>query len=185
MSEVLENSDSCRQPCFTLKNRVLRSLWEVVYLALFRFSWRPLHRWRSFLLRCFGARIGHGCHIYPRVRIWAPWNLICADHVGIADDVIVYNQAPITIHRQAVISQGAHLCAGSHDYQRANFPIVVRPITIGAQAWICAEAFITLGTTIGEGAVVGARSVVTRDMPPWMVCVGHPCRPIKPRVIQL
>jgi putative colanic acid biosynthesis acetyltransferase WcaF len=66
----------------------------------------------------------------------------------------------------------------------ANFPLIAKPIVVGGSAWIAAEAFVHPGITIGEGAVIGARAVVTKDMPAWMVCVGHPCQPVKPRVMK-
>lgn len=80
-----------------------------------------------------------------------------------------------------VVSQGAHLCSGTHDYRKQSFPLFAKPISIGADAWICEEAFIGPGLDIGEGAVIGARSVVFRSQPAWMVCVGHPSSPIKKR----
>ena len=91
----------------------------------------------------------------------------------------------IVIGVKAVISQDVHLIAGSHDYTRVDLqpelPLITRPIEIGSQAWVCAQAFVLPGVSIGEGAVIGARSVVTRDQPAWMVCAGNPCRPLKPR----
>jgi putative colanic acid biosynthesis acetyltransferase WcaF len=168
-------------PSFSFGNRFTRFVWGVVYLLFFRFTPRPMHAWRASVLRCFGAKLGRGCHIYPRVEIWAPWNLECEEEVGVADRVILYNQAPIRLGRRAVISQGSHLCTGTHDYNLESFPVKAFPIVVRAHAWICAEAFVHPGVTIGEGAVIGARAVVTRDMPEWTVCAGHPCVPLKPR----
>jgi putative colanic acid biosynthesis acetyltransferase WcaF len=168
-------------PSFSLYNRLGRLTWALFYLLFFRFSPKTLHNWRSFLLRCFGAKVGHGVHIYPGVRIWAPWNLDLADGCGIASGVILYSQGRITIGHQAVVSQGAHLVTGTHDYSKAGFPLITKPIYIGKHAWVATEAFIHPGVTIGDGCVIGARSVVTKDMPDWMVCTGHPCKPIKPR----
>ncbi|MEQ1850130.1 MAG: WcaF family extracellular polysaccharide biosynthesis acetyltransferase [Chthoniobacteraceae bacterium] len=169
---------------FSAGNRLARMVWNFVWLFLFRPSPRPLHGWRAFLLRLFGAKLGRGCHIYPGVRVWAPWNLVCDDEAGVGDGVILYNQAIITIGKRAVISQGAHLCSGSHDYESPRFELFAKPITIGDHAWLAAECFIHPGVTVGEGAVVGARSVVTRDVPKWMVCAGNPCQSIKPRVMK-
>lgn len=125
--------------------------------------------------------MGRGCHVYAKVRIWAPWNLIVEDEAGIADDVFLYSMAQIHIGRRVVISQGAHLCTGTHDYEDPNFRLYALPITIGAEAWICADAFIAPGVTIGEGAVVGARAVVTKDVDAWTVCAGNPARTVKKR----
>ncbi len=148
---------------------------------LFRPSPRPFHAWRAALLRLFGAKIGRGVHVYPRAREWAQWKLEMGDESGVADDAILYSMAPIVLGRRVVVSQGAHLCAGTHDFEDPGFPLVAKPIRVGDRAWIAAEAFVHPGVTIGEGAVIGARSVVTGDMPAWTVCAGHPCKPIKPR----
>lgn len=152
-------------------------------MLLFRPSPRPLHAWRSFLLRLFGAKIGSGVHVYPRVTIWAPWNLVIGDETGIADGAILYSQGIITIGKRAVISQGVHLCAGTHDYTKAGFPLVTLPIVVGDHVWVAAEAFVHPGVTIGEGTVVGARSVVTKDLPSWKVCSGFPALPLKDRIL--
>ncbi|MFP3504717.1 putative colanic acid biosynthesis acetyltransferase [Burkholderia sp. SIMBA_062] len=104
-------------------------------------------------------------------------------HVGIADGVILYNMANIKIGSYVVISQGAHLCAGSHDIHSRNFQLVTRPITVGDHAWICAEAFLMPGAVVPEGAVVGARAVVSRPLEEqWAVYAGMPARRINLRV---
>lgn len=182
--EVLQGIDPYTQPSFSLANRIARALWALGYVLLFRFSPRPFHSWRTLVLKCFGAKIGKACHVYPKVKIWAPWNLVIEDQAGIADDVICYSMATIHIGNKAVISQGAHLCTGTHDYRDPNFQLYAQPIDIGERAWICTEAFVAPGVNVGSGAVVAARSVVTKDIPQWMVCGGNPCKPIKPRVMR-
>jgi putative colanic acid biosynthesis acetyltransferase WcaF len=166
---------------FSRKNRLGRGLWNAVYASVFRTSPRPLHDWRAFLLRWFGAKLGRGCHVYSRAVIWAPWNLECGERCGIADGAILYNQAPIQLGRWVTVSQGSHLCTGSHNYESDEFELIALPITMGDYAWVCADCFVGPGVNIGEGAVVGARSVVIRDVPAWTVCAGHPCQVIKPR----
>ena len=176
------NTDTVTGPSFSLRNRLGRLAWGITSVALFRLSPRPLHGWRAFLLRCFGAKVGAGVHVYPGAKIWAPWNLELADECAIANGVTLYSQGKITVGYRAVVSQGAHLVTGTHDYNTPGFILITKPIHIGAHAWVAAEAFIHPGVTIGAGCVVGARSVVTRDMPDWMVCAGHPCIPLKPRI---
>jgi putative colanic acid biosynthesis acetyltransferase WcaF len=173
------NHDTHTGPSFSLKNRLARAVWEIAMFFLFKPSPRPLHKWRAFLLRCFGAKVGRGVHIYPNVEIWAPWNLELSDECGIANKAILYSQDKIFIGRRAVISQGAHLVTGTHDYTKPGFPLITFPILIRDNVWIAAEAFIHPGITINEGCIIGARAVVTRDMPPWMICAGNPCKPIK------
>lgn len=175
------NMDTHTGPSFSLSNRVARLGWAATGI-FFKWSPRPMHGWRSFMLRCFGAKVGRGVHVYPGVKIWAPWNLVLDDECGIASGVILYSQDKITVGRRAVISQGTHICTGTHDYQQKGFPLIKKPIFIGDQAWIAADSFIHPGVKIGEGCVIGARSVVHRDMPEWTICAGHPCKPIKPRL---
>jgi len=177
----MTNTDTHRGPSFPLADRIRRLAWNLACALVFRPSPRSLHGWRRSVLRVFGARVGRGVHIYPAVRIWAPWNLDLADACGVGDGAILYSQGRISVGRQAVVSQGAHLCAGTHDFEQPGFPLVTKPIVVGAHAWLAAECFIHPGVTIGEGAVIGARAVVTRDMPAWTVCAGHPCAPLRPR----
>ncbi|MEI8285418.1 MAG: WcaF family extracellular polysaccharide biosynthesis acetyltransferase [bacterium] len=176
------NTDTYTGPSFSLANRLARLGWNLVQATVFGWSPRPLHSWRSFLLRLFGAKIGRRVHIYPGVTIWAPWHLEIGDEAGCANGVVLYSQGKITIGKRAVISQGVHLCTGTHDYESSGFPLVTAPINVGDYAWIAAEAFIHPGVRIGVGTVIGARSVVTKDMPDWKVCAGHPCRIIKERI---
>ena len=175
------NKDTVIGPSFSLLNRFYRILWSVVRILLFYPSPKPFHKWRAFLLRAFGAKVGKGVHVYPGTKIWAPWNLELADECGIASGANLYSQGKIFIGRRSVVSQGAHLVTGTHDYTRIGFPLITMPIYIGHNAWIAAEAFVHPGVTIGDGCVIGARSVVTTDMPEWKVCVGNPCKPIKVR----
>jgi putative colanic acid biosynthesis acetyltransferase WcaF len=171
-------------PSFSMQNRLGRLLWNCTYILFFRYSPKPLHKWRSFVLRCFGARIGKGVHVYPAAKIWAPWNVEIGDGSGVANGAILYSQGKITIGKNAVISQGAHLCAGTHDYTTKGFILITKPINIGDNAWVAAEAFVHAGVNIGDGSVIGARSVVTKHMPSWMVCSGMPCVPLKARKLK-
>jgi putative colanic acid biosynthesis acetyltransferase WcaF len=127
----------------------------------------------------FGASLGTGCHVYPSVKVWAPWNLQLGKFVGVGDGATLYCMDRIAVGDYAVISQGAHLCGGTHDFNSANFQLVVKPIVIGARAWVCAEAFIHPGVVVPEGAVIGARAVVTRSLQqPWAIYAGDPCRQV-------
>jgi putative colanic acid biosynthesis acetyltransferase WcaF len=176
---IIQGNDPFRGASFSLRDRAKRQLWNTCSLLAFRASPRSWHRWRAFVLRRFGARLGEGCHVYPGVRIWAPWNLQLGDHVGVGDGATLYSMDLISIGDYAVISQGAHLCGGTHDYNSENFQLMAEPIEIGARAWICAEAFVHPGVIVPEGAVVGARAVVVRSLEePWAVYAGNPCRKV-------
>jgi putative colanic acid biosynthesis acetyltransferase WcaF len=177
-----DGPDSFLTPAFSLRNRLLRAAWGVVYVLLFRPSPRPCHRWRVFLLRCFGAKLGSTCFIYGRARIWAPWNLTCGDQATIGDEAIIYNPEPITLGIRAIVSQQAYLCGATHDYEDPAFPLIAFPISVGPYAWICARATVQPGISVGEGAILALGSVATRDLDPWTIYAGVPARRVKPRV---
>lgn len=178
---ILSKANPFDGPSFSRRSRVARLAWQIVWLLLFRPTPPPMHAWRCLLLRCFGARIAHGCHVYSDARVWAPWNLFMAHKSCLGPRVICYSMAPIILGERVVVSQGAHLCTGSHDYTSSSFPLYAKPICIGADAWICSEAFLGPGVEIGEGAVIGARAVVIQSQPAWMVSAGNPARPLKSR----
>lgn len=184
MAEILQDNDPFTQPSFSLGNRLRRVCWNLFGTLFFRPTLRPMNEWRTSVLRLFGAKIGKGCTVKATVKVWAPWNLVMGDYSALADDVNVYSMAKITIGDRVVVSQGTHLCAGTHDYQSKNFQLYAVPITIEDQVWLCTESFVGPGVTVHEGAVLGARGVATKDLPAWTVCAGNPCRPIKPRVVR-
>ena len=165
---------------YTRKEYLGRALWMLAQ-PLFRFSPRPLFGWRRFLLRCFGATVGLQVHIYPSARIEIPWNLRIGDQASLGENVLVYSLGPVDIGARATVSHNAHLCAGSHDYRDPRLPLLRLPISIGADAWICAQAFVGPGITVGEGAVVGAAAVAMRNVDPWTVVVGNPARFVRKR----
>jgi len=169
---------------FSLTNRFKRLLWNIFYQLLFRYSPNPFHAWRRFVLRFFGAKIGKGVHVYGGAKIWAPWNIELADYCGIASGVNLYSQDKIFVGQNSVISQGSHICTGSHDYNDNGFKLITKPIFIGNNVWVAAEVFIHAGVIINDGCVVSARSVVSKNLPAWHICSGFPCVPIKERKFQ-
>lgn len=180
-SATTPSDDPYLMPSLSWGNRAARSLWSVTHTLLVRYSPRPCHAWRAMVLRLFGARLGPHCHIYPRARIWAPWNLVCEDAVGIADGVVVYNPAPVHLGSHCVVSQDAYLCGATHDIDDPAFPMVSAPITIRPYAWICARAVVCPGVNVGEGAVLGLAGVATHDLEAWTVYGGVPARVIRAR----
>ena len=167
---------------YTRREMALRVLW-LAGQYLVRLSPRPFFGWRRFVLRLFGARVGPHAHVHNSTRVTMPWNLTLGAWAAVGEDVLVYNLGPVEIGERATVSHRAHLCAGTHDYRRPDLPLLKPPITVGPQAWVCADAFVGPGVTVGEGAVVGAAAVVTRDVPPWAVVAGNPARPVKTRVL--
>lgn len=181
-TESLANNTPFTGPSFTLRNRIKRQLWNLVYVLFFRSSPRIMHGWRRFLLRCFGAKLGK-CNVYPKATIWAPWNLRCGDRVGIADGAIIYNTSLLSVEDHATISQEAYICGATHDYEQPGFPLISFEMIIGRYAWIAARASVLPGVRVGDGAVLALGSVATKDMEPWTIYAGVPARSLKPRKI--
>jgi putative colanic acid biosynthesis acetyltransferase WcaF len=179
---ILKGVNSRVGPSFSLSNRMARVAWTVVYCLLFVPTPRVAHNWRRLLLRLFGAEVGGGAHIYPRVKIWAPWNLSIGDFAAVANGVTLYSIERIRLGERCVVSQGAQLCTGSHDFNSPSFQLTAQAIEIGADVWICSEVFVCPGVEIAAGSVVGVRSVVTRNLTDgWTVYAGTPARKISVR----
>ena len=174
-------SDVYTRPAFSFGNRARRAVWNLCWLLLYRPSPRPLHGWRSGLLRLFGAQLGPDCHFYPGSRVWAPWNLSCADHVAAGDGVEIYNPSPLRLESHVILSQGCYLCGATHDYNDPTFPLVAYRMRLGAYAWICARAMVAPGVQVGEGAVLALGAVATRDLLPWTVYGGNPAVALRER----
>jgi len=178
MPERIDVASNRNERKWSRREQVARFLWGLA-LPLFVLSPRPFWGWRRFLLRLFGASIGPEVHVYPSARITMPWNLEIGASAAVGDRAILYALGPITIGARATVSQGAHLCAGTHDISDPTRPLLKPPITIGSDAWVCADAFVGPGVTVGDGAIVGARTVAMKDVPAQTIVAGNPARQIK------
>lgn len=159
--------------------------WRLINVTLFRcLIGTPLRFVRNMLLRIFGAKMPLDCLVYPSCMIWAPWNLEVGKYSCIGPDTRLYNKNKIVIRDNAVVSQGAYLCTASHDITNPKHALITAPIIIENRAWVAADAFIGMGVTVGEGAVVGARAAVFKNVEPWTVVGGNPAKFIKNRVIK-
>jgi putative colanic acid biosynthesis acetyltransferase WcaF len=180
----MSNHDPFLRPTYSLRNRISRLTWGLVYTLLYRPSPRPFHGWRCFLLRLFGAKLAPGVHPYPSARIWAPWNLICDEAASIGEDAIIYNPKPLHIGSHAIVSQYAFVCGATHDYEDPAFPTISYEMWLGSYSWICARASVLPGVTVGEGAVLALGSVAARNLDPWTVYGGIPAKPLKKRIMR-
>ena len=181
-SRIRTDRTSCPSP-HSRWNKLVRVLWQVCWVLVFRPSPWFWQAPRRAVLRVFGATVGKGVQVMPSVRIWAPWNLLLGDYATLSHGVDAYCVDTISIGAHATVSQRAFLCTATHDSDHPNMPLVTKPIQIGDGAWVAAEAFVHPGITIGVDAVVGARAVVTRDVPARMVVAGNPARVLRERKI--
>lgn len=166
---------------WTTRQKLGRLLWATVQGTIFRFSFHNWYGWRAAILRRFGAKVGRNLRIRRSARIEIPWNLCIGNDVQVGDFAILYALGPITIGDRAMVSQYAHLCAGSHDYRSPGYPLLRPPITIGTDCWIAADAFVGPGVTVGDRSVVGARASVFSDVPADVIVGGNPAKVLKPR----
>ncbi len=160
---------------WTRREQVGRVLWWLVQPA-FRLSPRPFWAWRRALLRLFGARIGKEVHVYPTTRVSIPWNIAIGDRSSVGDRAILYALGKITLGSRTTVSQGAHICAGTHDIRSRDFTLLKPPITIGDDTWVCADAFVGPGVVVGNNCILGARAVVMKKVPDGLVMAGNPAR---------
>lgn len=180
-------SDATYKNKLTKKNKLGRLLWWWVYTFFFRTTGMPFlfcYKWRNILLRVFGAKIAKTAVVHASAKIWAPWNLVMDEHACIADHVDVYNVNRIVLGKHTTVSQRAFLCTASHNISSNDHELINEPIIINDYAWIAAEAFVGMGVTVGEGAVIGARSAVFKNVDPWTVVGGNPAKFIKKRILR-
>jgi putative colanic acid biosynthesis acetyltransferase WcaF len=169
---------------FRGKSAITVQIWWIVQASLFKLSPQVMYGWRRFLLRCFGAEIGKGVIIRPSAQITYPWKVKIGDYSWIGDEVVLYSLGDIIIGNNTVISQKSYICTGTHDYTKADFPILGKKIIIGDECWLATDVFVSPGVTINNGAVIGARSTVIKDLESNSVYVGSPVRFIKKRKIE-
>jgi putative colanic acid biosynthesis acetyltransferase WcaF len=164
--------------------RVCVLVWHICWTLFCSWTPKPLNSWRLLWLRLFGCKIHGKPFVHQRARIQIPWNLILGDRACLGDRANAYSLGVIEIKATATIAQEAYLCTGTHDFSDPNLPLVTAKITIEEEVFVGARAFIMPGVKIGRGAVVGACSIVTKDLPANMICAGQPCRVLHTRLVK-
>ena len=161
---------------------VVECLWQVAS-GVFVASWLPGSALRCTVLRLFGASIGSGVVIKPRVRIKFPWRLSIGDHTWLGESAWIDNLVSVTIGRNVCISQAAYLCTGSHRWDSATFDLDCSPILIEDGAWVAAYSVVGPGVTIGSCAVLALGSVALKSLDRDTIYKGNPAAPVAKRVI--
>ena len=169
---------------FSLGNRLRRAFWGLAWLLLCRFTPPPMHRWRRFILNLFGASIAPGARVHASVKIWLPANLTLGPGVLIGPGARLYNQGHITVGERTVVSQGAYICASTHDVADPDFQLLLRPVALGRECWVAADAFVGPGVTMGDRAVLAARGALFVDAEADMIYRGNPAEPLKRRLMR-
>lgn len=169
---------------WSLREKAFRAVWMLVGKPIFRMSFHNWYGFRAWLLRLFGAKIGKDVRLRPTVHVEIPWNLDIRDGATVGDYAILYGLGTITIGERTIVSQYAHLCAGTHDFTDRRFPLLRDPIEIGPDAWVGADAYVGPNVKVGRLAVLGARSSTYKDLEPGWVYVGNPARRLKERALR-
>ena len=159
-------------------------LWWLVQAVIFPLTLHNMSGLRCWLLRCFGARVGHRVVVRPSARFTYPWKVTLGDYCWIGEDVVLYSLDRIEIGRHTVVSQKCYLCTGSHDLSDRHFRLQTAPIRVGNGAWLATDCFVAPGVTVGANTVVGARSSVYRDLPPGKIALGNPAKVCRDRVMK-
>ena len=158
--------------------------WYLVNYFIF-FSSIPFpSRFKVMLLRLFGAKMGEGVVIKPRVRIKNPWRLIIGNYCWIGEEVWIDNIVNVVIGNNVCLSQGASLFTGNHDYTKTNFPPKYDKIIIEDGVWICGKAIVCPGVICKSHSILTVNSVATKDLEEMKIYAGNPAIFVKNRVIK-
>lgn len=163
---------------------VKRWLWFYINAIFMNSSLIPLPAIKVFLLRLFGAKIGNGVMIKPKVNIKYPWNLSIGHYTWIGEEVWIDSLVKIQIGNNACISQGAYLLTGNHDFTKSTFDLIVKEIILEDGVWIGAKAIVCPGVTCHSHSMLTASSVATKNLEAYSVYRGNPAEKIKDRVIE-
>jgi putative colanic acid biosynthesis acetyltransferase WcaF len=164
---------------WTCRERFFQLLWGFCWTIFCSWTPKPLNEWRLFWLRLYGCKIFGKPFVHQRSRIQIPWNLTLHNGACIGDGANLYSLGEIEVFNEATIAQEAYLSAGTHDLSHPNRPLVTAKITVGQKAFLGARVFVMPGVTIGEHSIVGACSVVTKDVPPFATFAGNPAKCFK------
>lgn len=155
-------------------SRLKQVLWYFTNAVFFNNSLIPISGIKVFLLRAFGAAIGHHVVIKPSVNIKYPWKLKIGDYSWIGERVWIDNIEQVTIGKSVCLSQGSLLLTGNHDYKKITFDLIVAPVIIEDGVWIGAAAIVCPGVTCKTHAVLSVASVANKDLEPYVVYKGNP-----------
>ena len=138
---------------------------------------------RKTLLSKLFHSVGNGVHIEPDFRCEFGKNIIIGDQVYINFGCIILDCAEVTIGNNVLIGPNLGIYAVNHGLdpeERIVGACIGKPVHIEDNVWVGGDVKVLAGVTIGEGSVIGAGSVVTKDIPPRVVAAGNPCKVIRP-----
>ena len=183
MDKQIHPQDTQFDSPWTMSQRIKMLLWEYTWLILCSWTPKPANGWRIFILKLFGAKIYGNPFVHQRARIQIPWNLTMHHKSCLGDRANAYSLGKIEISEYTTIAQEAYICTGTHAFGSYTMNLITSPVKIGGNVFVGARAFIMPGVTIGDYAIVGASTVVTKDVESWTIVGGNPAKFIKQRII--
>lgn len=174
------NNDSYKVGAGLLK----RFLWYVCNMLFFNSYLLPFYYPKTLLLRSFGAQVGKGLVIKPKVNIKYPWKLQVGNHVWIGEQVWIDNLDQVRILDHVCVSQGALILCGNHNYKKPSFDLITAPIILEEGVWIGAQCIVTGGCVCGSHSVLTVGSVASKNLEPYTLYKGNPAQSIKTRNIE-
>ena len=147
-------------------SRAKEIAWYFIKVWFFLSPWPWPNRLKRWLLIRFGAKIGKGLYMRPRVNIHMPWKLTMGDYCSVGDMADLLNMESITMGNHVTIGHQAYIAAASHDPRSRTFAYANKPVVIESGVWVATRAFVGAGVTIGENSVIGACATVLKSVPP-------------------
>lgn len=166
------------------KNGLVRLMWYCVSAVFINTYHFPSSSFKKMLLKLFGAKIGKGVVVKPKVNIKYPWKLIIGDNTWIGEEVWIDNLDNVNIGKNCCLSQGSMILCGNHDFKKTTFDLIVKPIVLKNGAWLGAKSIVCPGVTIEKNALLSVGSVATSNLAANSIYQGNPAIKIKERILE-
>lgn len=183
MNIAVDNSSF--QPTLSVgASRLKQVCWYFTNRCFFLAGWNISSTLKVFLLRLFGARVGHKVVIKPGLNIKYPWKLRIGNHTWLGECIWIDNLAEVSIGDHVTVSQGALLLTGNHNYRKSTFDLTVAPIVLEDGVWIGAKSVVCPGVTCASHSILTVGSIATKNLSEYTIYQGNPAQPVKKREIQ-
>jgi len=166
------------------KNGITRLIWYCINSIFINSYLIPFSPFKVVLLKLFGAKVGKGVNIKPKVNIKYPWKLTIGDYTWIGENVWIDNLDEVIIGKNCCLSQGAMLLCGNHNYKKTSFDLIIQEIVLKDGAWVGAQAIVCPGVYIAENAILAVGSIATSNLKENSIYQGNPATKIKDRIIK-
>lgn len=169
---------------FSFKEKIKSHLWKLVNATIFKIFPNQIKKPRILLLRLFGAKLSNSVNINRSSKIDHPWNLTMGELSSLGHNSWTYCLDKITIGKKCCVGNDVYLITGGHNINSLSFDLTTRPIFINDGCWVSTGAYILPGVIIGAYSVIGAKSLVVKNIEPFSIVGGNPAKFIKKRTLK-